>query len=152
EGESMRRTGETFVGGETEYVLSLNRNKRSVVIDLKSPGGREAVFGLAAGADVVVENLRPGTADRLGVGDAALRGLNPRLIYCSISGFGHEGADRDRPALDPVIQAMSGIMHLTGGDATGPMKTGFPFSDFVTPLFATIGILSALNARASTGR
>ena len=152
EGDAIRRTGETFLGGETESFLSFNRNKRSVVIDLKAEAGREAGRGLAAGADVVLENFRPGSAERLGVGYEVLRALNPRLVYCSISGFGREGADRARPALDPVIQAMSGIMQLTGSDETGPLRTGFPFSDLVTPLLATIGVLAALRVRERTGR
>ena len=152
EGDAIRRTGDTFLGGETESFLSFNRNKRSVVLDLKAEAGREAGRGLAAGADVVLENFRPGSAERLGVGYETLRALNPRLVYCSISGFGREGADRARPALDPVIQAMSGIMQLTGSDETGPLRTGFPFSDLVTPLFATIGVLAALRVRERTGR
>jgi len=152
EGDAIRRTGETFLGGETESFLSFNRNKRSVVIDLKAEAGQEAGRGLAAGADVVLENFRPGSAERLGVGYETLRALNPRLVYCSISGFGRAGADRARPALDPVIQAMSGIMQLTGSDETGPLRTGFPFSDLVTPLFATIGVLAALRVRERTGR
>ena len=152
EGDAIRRTGETFVGGETEYILSLNRNKRSVVLDLKTPGGLETARGLSAGADVVVENFRPGAADRLGVGYEALRAINPRLVYCSISGFGREGPDRERPALDPVIQAMAGLMHLTGSEATGPLRTGFPFADLITPMFATIGVLAALRERERTGR
>ena len=152
EGDAIRRTGDTFLGGETESFLSFNRNKRSVVIDLKAEAGQEAGRGLAAGADVVLENFRPGSAERLGVGYETLRALNPRLVYCSISGFGREGADRARPALDPVIQAMSGIMQLTGSDETGPLRTGFPFSDLVTPLFATIGVLAALRVRERTGR
>ncbi|OGK82303.1 MAG: alpha-methylacyl-CoA racemase [Candidatus Rokubacteria bacterium GWC2_70_16] len=152
EGDAIRRTGDTFLGGETESFLSFNRNKRSVVLDLKAEAGREAGRGLAAGADVVLENFRPGSAERLGVGYEVLRALNPRLVYCSISGFGREGADRARPALDPVIQAMSGIMQLTGSDETGPLRTGFPFSDLVTPLLATIGVLAALRVRERTGR
>ena len=152
EGDAIRRTGETFLGGETEYFLSLNRNKRSVVVDLKTVAGREATHGLAAGADVVLENFRPGSAERLGVGYETLLALNPRLVYCSISGFGREGADRERPALDPVIQAMSGIMQLTGSAETGPLKTGFPFADLVTPLLATIGVLAALRVSERTGR
>ena len=152
EGDAIRRTGETFLGGETESFLSFNRNKRSVVIDLKAEAGQEAGRGLAAGADVVLENFRPGSAERLGVGYETLRALNPRLVYCSISGFGRAGADRARPALDPVIQAMSGIMQLTGSDETGPLRTGFPFSDLVTPLFATIGVLAALRVRERTGQ
>jgi len=152
EGDALRRTGDTVRGGETDYMLSLSRNKRSVVVDLKAAGGRSVVHALAATADVVLENFRPGTAERLGVDYERLAALNPRLIYCSISGFGRDGADAGRPALDPVIQAVSGLMQLTGTPATGPLKTGFPFADFATPLLATIGILAALHARAGTGR
>lgn len=148
----MRVTGETFVGGETEYFLSLNRSKRSLAVDLKTAGGRSIVRRLAQRADVVLENFRPGTAERLGVDYASLRDLNPRLVYCSVSGFGREGPDSKRPALDPVIQAMSGLMQLTGTPESGPLRTGFPLADLATPLLATIGILAALHARRETGR
>ncbi len=152
EGDAIRRTGETRVGGETEYYLSLNRNKRSVVVDLKHAAGQQVVRTLAARADVFLENFRPGTAERLGVGWEALQPLNPRLVYCSVTEFPLDGPDAGRPALDPVIQAMSGIMQLTGTPESGPLKTGFPFADLVTPLFATIGVLAALQARERTGR
>jgi crotonobetainyl-CoA:carnitine CoA-transferase CaiB-like acyl-CoA transferase len=152
EGDAVRRTGETRVAGESEYFLSLNRNKRSVVVDLKQRAGQEVVRALAAGADVLLENFRPGTADRLGLGWDALRSVNPRLVYCSVTGFPRDGTEAGRPALDPVIQAMSGIMQLTGTPESGPLKTGFPFADLVTPLFAAIGVLSALQARQRTGR
>jgi crotonobetainyl-CoA:carnitine CoA-transferase CaiB-like acyl-CoA transferase len=151
EGDSIRRTGDTLIGGETEYYLSLNRNKRGIVLDLKTEAGLAAARKLAQEADVVVENFRPGTADRLGIGYENLRALNPRLIYCSLSGFGPTGPDRDRPALDPVIQAMSGIMQLTGTAESGPLRTGFALSDYVTPMFAVAGILAALNARHHSG-
>lgn len=152
EGDAMRVTGETFVGGETEYFLSLNRSKRSLAVDLKTAGGRSIVRRLAQRADVVLENFRPGTAERLGVDYASLRDLNPRLVYCSVSGFGREGPDSKRPALDPVIQAMSGLMQLTGTPESGPLRTGFPLADLATPLLATIGILAALHTRRETGR
>ncbi|MGE0803080.1 MAG: CaiB/BaiF CoA transferase family protein [Lautropia sp.] len=151
EGDPLRRTGETQVGGESEYYLSLNRNKRSLILDLKSPEGLSTARSLARDADVVVENFRPGTADRLGIGYEALRALNPRLVYCSLSGFGAAGAHRERPALDPVIQAMSGIMQLTGTTTSGPLRTGFPVSDYATPLLALSGILAALVARNTSG-
>ena len=151
EGDAMRNTGETRIGGETEFYLSVNRNKRSIVLDLKTPQGLAAALRLAGMADVVVENFRPGTADRLGIGYEALRSINPRLVYCSLSGFGRNSVDRDRPALDPVIQAMSGIMQLTGTADTGPLRSGFAVSDFSTPLFAAYGVAMALLARARTG-
>ncbi|HSW17612.1 MAG TPA: CoA transferase [Ramlibacter sp.] len=152
EGDALRRTGETQLGGETEYYLSANRNKRSLVVDLKSAAGLAIVRSLVLQADVLVENFRPGTADRLGIGYEAMRELNPRLVYCSLSGFGADSVHRDRAALDPVIQAMSGIMQLTGTPESGPLRTGFPVSDYVTPLLATSGILAALMARHTTGR
>jgi len=151
EGDSIRRTGDTLIGGETEYCLSLNRNKRSIVLDLKTEDGQAVVRRLAADADVVVENFRPGTAERLGIGYEQLRQGNPRLIYCAMSGFGTDGPHRDRPALDPVIQAMSGMMQLTGTQDSGPLRTGFALSDYITPMFAVSGILAALHARHASG-
>ncbi len=152
EGDAVRKLGETLVGGETEYFLSLNRNKRSVVIDLKTDGGRDVVWRLLARADVVLENFRPGAVERLGIDYARVRAVNPGVVYCSVSGFGREGEDASRPALDPVIQAMSGIMQLTGTPESGPLKTGFPVADFTTPLVATIGVLGALYSRQATGQ
>ena len=151
EGDAIRKTGDTLIGGETEYHMSLNRNKRSMVLDLKSEEGRQVVRKLVLTADIVVENFRPGTAEKLGIGYDELRLLNPRLIYCSLSGFGKDSVNRDRPALDPVIQAMSGMMQLTGTAASGPLRTGFALSDYVTPMFAVSGILAALNARHASG-
>jgi crotonobetainyl-CoA:carnitine CoA-transferase CaiB-like acyl-CoA transferase len=143
-GEISRTMGDTFVGGESDFFLSLNRNKRSVVLDLKSPAGVETLKALVGRADVLIENFRPGTAERLGLGYDVLKKVNPRLVYCAVSGFRADGPDRDRPATDPVVQAMSGLMSLTGSPESGPLKTGFPQGDFAAPLFATIGILSAL--------
>lgn len=151
-GDNMRHTGNTRIGGESDLYLSVNRNKRGIVLDLKQESGRRAAQALAATADVVIENFRPGTADRLGLGyDDVLR-ENPDVIYCSINGFGREGPDATRPALDPVIQALSGLMSLSGDERTGPLLSGMPVSDFVTPVFATLGILAALFARQRTGR
>ncbi|MCL4183027.1 MAG: CoA transferase [Burkholderiaceae bacterium] len=152
EGDAMRNTGETRIGGETEFFLSVNRNKRSIVLDLKTPQGLEAALRLIDTADVLIENFRPGTADRLGIGYEAVRARNPRLVYCSLSGFGKHSIHRDRPALDPVIQAMSGIMQLTGTRETGPLRSGFAISDFSTPLFAAYGVAIALLARGQTGQ
>ncbi len=152
EGDAMRRTGSVRVGGESDLFLSVNRNKRSVVLDLKSPAGQRAAQALASGADVIVENFRPGTAERLGIGYDEVRRSNPEVIYCSITGFGREGPDSGRPALDPVIQALSGLMSLTGDETTGPLITGMPISDFVAPVFGTIGVLAALYARQRSGR
>ena len=151
-GDSARGIGLNRTCGESDYFLSVNRNKRGIVLDLKSENGIQIFRSLAAGADVVVENFRPGALERLGLGYDALKETNPGLIYCGMPGFNADGPYRDRPALDPIVQAMSGIMQLTGTAASGPLKTGILTSDFVPPLFATIGILAALLARASTGK
>jgi CoA:oxalate CoA-transferase len=121
------------------------------VLDLKTESGLATLIALAKHSDVVVENFRPCTMERLGIGYETLRANNPALVYCALSGFGQDGPYRDRPALDPVIQAMSGVMQLTGTAASGPLKTGMLISDFVPPLFGTIGILGALYARKDTG-
>jgi crotonobetainyl-CoA:carnitine CoA-transferase CaiB-like acyl-CoA transferase len=151
DGDSARHIGRNRPGGESDYFLSMNRNKRGIVLDLKTPAGVEALRALAARADVLVENFRPGTMEKLGIGYESLRETNPRLIYCGLSGFGSTGAYRDRPALDPVIQAMSGLMQLTGTPDSGPLKTGVLLSDFVPPLFGAIGVLGALRARDQSG-
>ena len=151
DGDPFRRSGETTLNGDGAFFLGVNRNKRGIVLDLKSEAGRAAALALAAEADVLVENFRPGLTDKAGLGYDALRELNPRLIYCSISGFGRNGPDKNRPALDMVIQAVSGVMQVTGTAESGPLKTGFPFSDLITALLANIGILTALQARERTG-
>jgi CoA:oxalate CoA-transferase len=152
EGDAMRRTGHVRVGGESDLFLSVNRNKRSVVLDLKTDAGQRAARALASGADVIVENFRPGTAERLGIGYEEVQGMNPEVIYCSITGFGRDSPDSGRPALDPVIQALSGLMSLTGDEASGPLLTGMPISDFVAPVFGTLGVLAALYSRQRSGR
>ena len=152
EGDAMRRTGDTRIGGESDLFLSVNRNKRSIVLDLKSESGQRTALAFAAAADVVIENFRPGTAERLGVGYDAVKAANPEVIYCSITGFGREGPDSKRPALDPVMQALSGLMSLSGDAGTGPLLAGMPVSDFVTPVFATLGVLAALVSRERTGK
>lgn len=150
-GDTSRDIGVNRPDGESDYFLSVNRNKRSVVLDLKTVQGCETFKTLAAGADVLVENFRPGTMEKLGIGYETLRAANPGLVFCSMTGFGQTGPYRNRPALDPVIQAMSGVMQLTGTSASGPLKTGVLISDFVPPLFGTIGVIAALYARRSTG-
>ncbi|MEJ8851218.1 CoA transferase [Variovorax rhizosphaerae] len=152
DGDSSRQIGVNRACGESDYFLSLNRNKRSIVLDLKTDSGIETLKALALASDIVVENFRPGTMEKLGIGYDTLSELNPGLIFCSMSGFGQSGPYRDRPALDPVIQAMSGVMQLTGTPDSGPLKTGILISDFVPPLFGTIGVMGALFARASSGK
>jgi formyl-CoA transferase len=150
-GDPFRKSGETSLGGDSVFFLSVNRNKRGIALDLKSEAGRKAARELADQADVFVENFRPGFSEAAGLGYEELRKTNPGLIYCSITGFGQTGPDANRPALDQVIQAMSGMMQITGTPETGPLKTGFPFADLVTALISTIGILAALEARHRTG-
>lgn len=135
--------------------LSMNRSKASVTVDLSHPEGKRIVLALAETADIVLENFRPGVLDRLGLGWDAIRAANPRAICCSISGFGREGPYGGRAAYDFAIQATAGLMSVTGEDDArpggGPQKVGVPVIDLVTGLYATIGILSALAARAQTG-
>ena len=151
EGETARHIGINRSCGESDYFLSVNRNKRSIVLDLKTETGIDTLKSLAEQADVIVENFRPGTMEKLGIGYETLRASNARLIYCGLTGFGTTGPYRDRPALDPIIQAMSGVMQLTGTANSGPLKTGMLLSDFVPPIFGVIGVLSALRARDQSG-
>jgi crotonobetainyl-CoA:carnitine CoA-transferase CaiB-like acyl-CoA transferase len=153
-GDSLRTTGDTFVGGsrESEGYLSINRNKKSVVLDLKRTADQQIIRQLALQADVIIENYRPGAIDRMGLRYEDLAKKNPGLIFCSVNGFGATGPNASRPALDQVIQALSGLMQLTGTEESGPLRTGFPYADIISPLFATIGILSALYARDRSGR
>ena len=141
-----------FVGGWSTYYLSVNRNKKSVAIDLKSPEGRALLTDLIREADVLVENFRPGTLDRLGFGAAQARALNERLIFCSISGYGSNGPRRDEPGYDMVIQGESGLMDVTGFPETGPTKVGVAITDCLAALYAVQGILLAHIQRMQTGR
>jgi crotonobetainyl-CoA:carnitine CoA-transferase CaiB-like acyl-CoA transferase len=156
EGDATRGWGPPWVGDAADgtrtaaYFLAVNRNKRSIVLDLKTPAASDVLRRLLADADVLVENLRPGSLDRLGFDDASLRTINARLIHLSISGYGPSGPAADRPGYDFVIQAVGGLMSITGdADAEGghPTKVGVAISDVVTGLFGAIGILSAVLAR-----
>lgn len=137
--------------GVSTYFGSVNRNKRSIAVDLADPAGRAVVTDLVAHADVVIENFRPGTMDRHGLGPSDVETLNPRAIYCSISGFG-AGAGAALPGFDLLVQAMGGLMSITGADAEHPTKVGVALVDVVTGLHALSGILAALHVRESTGR
>jgi crotonobetainyl-CoA:carnitine CoA-transferase CaiB-like acyl-CoA transferase len=149
-GDDTRHWGPPFVGGESAYFLSVNRNKRSIGVDLKDPEGLERVKRLAAGADVLIENMRRGTLDKLGLGYEALRETNPGLAYCSITGFG-PGEDRNRPGYDFLIQARAGIMGITGFPDGEPTKVGVAIADIVCGLYAATAILAALRRRDTTG-
>ena len=150
-GDEARTYGPPFVGGESAYFLSVNRNKRSCVIDLKSQAGKELLVRLAAHADIVVENFRPGTMERLGLGFDVLSQGNNRLIYCGISGFGRSGPDVDRPGYDLILQGESGVMDITGEPEGPPMKVGTSVADLVTGLYAAQAVLAALAQRQRTG-
>ncbi len=152
QGDDTRQWGPPFVGPESAYFLSVNRNKESVTVDFKHPQGREVLSRLVARADVFVENFRPGALDRAGFGWDALREAHPRLVYASISGYGQSGPRREEAGYDAVIQAEGGLMSVTG-DASGPAyRLGVAISDIVAGLFAAQGITAALLARERTGQ
>ncbi|MDA0565387.1 CoA transferase [Streptomonospora sp. S1-112] len=148
-GDDTRAWGPPWAGGEAGYFLAVNRGKRSLAVDLKDPEGLAAVRDLCAAADVVVQNFRPGVADRLGLGHAAVRARNPAAVYCSISGFGPEHDPPGRPGFDLIVQAESGFMASTGSPGGPPTKTGVAITDVLTGLNAAVAILGALvRARA----
>ncbi len=151
-GDDTRHWGPPFAAGESAYYLSCNRNKRGITLDLKSQEGRELAARLADRCDVLVENFLPGTLDGWGLSYAELSQRNPRLVYCSITGFGQTGPLRDEPGYDIMIQAMSGLMSITGEADGPPMKLGVAISDITAGLFACNAILAALLAREKTGR
>lgn len=138
--------------GESHYFLAINRGKKSVVIDLKTSEGLQLAKDLAAKCDIVVENYRPGVMDKLGLGWDVLREINPRLIYCAISGYGQTGPMKDRPSFDIVLQAMSGAFSLNGEPGRLPTKLGLPMGDLAGGINGPIAILGALYERERTGR
>jgi formyl-CoA transferase/CoA:oxalate CoA-transferase len=151
-GDDTRAWGPPFVNGESAYFLSINRNKESLTLDLKQPAARRVIEALLDRADVLVENFRPGTMARLGLGFEAVAARWPRLVYCSISGFGQSGPRRDEPGYDAVVQAEGGLMSITG-DADGPpFRLGVAISDIVSGMFAAQGVTLALLARERSGR
>ncbi len=138
--------------GESHYFLSINRGKKSVVLDLKSDEGKALALELAAKSDIVIENFRPGVMDRLGLGYEVLSATNPGLIYCAISGFGMTGPLRDQPSFDIVMQALSGALSVNGELGSIPVKLGIPLGDLVGGVNGPMGILAALYERTVTGR
>lgn len=151
-GDGSRQWGPPFIRDESAYFLSVNRNKRSITLNLKSEKGKEILFKLASSSDVFLENYRPGTTDRLGIDYEAVKKINGKLIYCSISGFGQDGPYREKPSYDIIGQAMGGLMSLTGEKDRPPVKIGVAIADICAGMFATIGILAALRAREKTGQ
>ncbi|MBM1175271.1 CaiB/BaiF CoA transferase family protein [Microvirga arabica] len=150
-GDDYRHIG-PFIDGESALFMSTNRGKRSIVLDLKSPEDLKVALRLAETADVVVENFRPGVADKLGIGYSTLSAVNPKLVYLSISGFGQTGPMRDRPAYDIIIQATSGLMSLTGDPDGPPVMVGEAIADLVAGLYGSWAVTSALWQREQTGR
>ena len=155
-GDDTRMWGPPFMESDAErestYFLSVNRNKRSVTIDMKDPEERPFIEGLVRWADVVVENFRPGVMDRLGLGDDQLEALNPGLLRLSISGFGDDGPDARRVGYDHILQAEGGLMSLTGSPEGPMVKVGVPIADITAGLFGVIGVLAGLVERAKSGR
>ena len=152
EGDIGRTWGPPFNGADASYFVGLNSGKQSLAIDLKTPEGLEVCRKLAAQADILVENFRPGTMNRLGLDYASLSAANPRLIYVSISGYGQTGPRRLEPAMDLIIQSASGLMSITGTAAGETVKTGHSIADITAGLFSLIGAMMALEARHRTGR
>jgi CoA:oxalate CoA-transferase len=150
-GDDARYQG-TVINGESGYFVGMNRNKRGMTLDLKTREGKEIFLRLVEKADVVAENFRPGVMRNLGLDYQALRKLNPRIVYCGISGFGKDGPYHLRPAFDFIAQGVSGFMSVTGFPDREPVRTGIPISDSVAGIYGAFGILVALMAREHTGK
>ena len=150
-GDDSRRMGPPFIGGESAAFLAINRNKRSITLDLKQPAGQAVFRRLAGQADILVENFRPGTLGALGLGYAGLANEHPELIYCSISGYGQTGPDRERGGYDLVAQGAAGLMSITGHPGQPPVKVGVPVADLNAGMYAAYGVLCAYIHRLKTG-
>jgi crotonobetainyl-CoA:carnitine CoA-transferase CaiB-like acyl-CoA transferase len=151
-GDSARFTPPNFYGGESIYFMALNRNKRSVAIDLAKPAGRRVFIDLVSRSDVVLDNLRYGVLEKLKINYEVLRKHNPKIISCSINGYGSGTPDATKPSFDLMIQAKGGGMSLTGEPGGAPLRMGVSVSDHVAGIYATVGILAALHAREQTGK
>lgn len=150
--DETRNWGPPFKYDVSAYYLSANRNKKAITVDLKSEKGVEIIKKLVSESDVIINNFKTGTMDRFGLGYEVLAQLNPRIVYCSITGFGETGPDRNMPGYDFIIQAMSGLMSITGTKGSGPQKSGVAIVDVLTGLYACIGIQAALLERVQSGR
>ncbi len=140
-----------FIGKESMYYVNLNRGKKSITLNLKTEEGIEVFRGLVGECDILLENFRPGTMDRLGLGYDELSKINPGLIYAAISGFGQTGPYKTRPGYDIIGQAMGGLLSITGWPDSPPTRSGTAIGDILSSLFCTVGILGALNVRGKTG-
>lgn len=150
--DDTRAWGPPFKDGVSAYYLSTNRNKKSITLDLKSKEGIKVIKDLIKESDVVINNFKTGTMERFGIGYEELSAINPGLVYCSITGFGETGPYKDIPGYDFIIQAMSGLMSITGDEESGPQKLGVAIVDVLTGLYATIGIQGALLERNESGK
>lgn len=151
-GDDTRSWGPPFIKGESAYFLCINRNKKSITLNLKKEKGREILYKLTKKCDILLENFSPGVTKRLGVDYETIHKINPRVIYCSISGFGQTGPYKDRPTYDIVIQGMGGLMGITGESDRPPVRIGVAITDIGAGMYAAIAILSALIARQKTGK
>jgi crotonobetainyl-CoA:carnitine CoA-transferase CaiB-like acyl-CoA transferase len=151
-GDDSRSYRQHTLNGESTPFMMMNRNKRGIAVNLKTPGGVEAVKRLLAGADVLVENYRLGALDKLGLGYEVLKVLNPRLVYCTITGYGRTGPDAGKGGFDLIAQGVSGLMSVTGLPGGEPMKSGTPVADINAGILGALGVVSALLRRASTGQ
>ncbi len=150
-GDDSRAWGPPFVEGESAYFMSINRNKKSITLDMKGDKAIEIIMKLIKESDVLVENFRPGAMERLGLAYQQVKAVNPRLVYCSISGFGQNGPYRMLPGFDQVLQGMGGLMSITGEPDGPPVKVGVPIADITAGMFAAYGIAIALFTRDKTG-
>lgn len=150
--DETRKWGPPFQNGVSAYYLSANRNKKSITVDLKTPEGIEAIKELVKESDVILNNFKTGTMERFGLDYETLAALNPGIVYASITGFGQTGPEKDLPGYDFIIQAMSGLMSITGNEESGPQKVGVAITDVLTGLYACIGIQAALLERTVSGK
>ena len=151
-GDDSRAWGPPFIEGESAYFLSINRNKKSITLNLKSEKGKEILFKLIKISDVLIETNRPGVMEKLGLSFEEVKKVNPKIVYCSISGFGQTGPYKLRPGFDQVIQGMGGLMSITGEENRPPIKVGVAITDVGAGMYAAIGILAALLRRDKTGK
>lgn len=150
-GDDSRKFG-PFLNGESLYYASINRNKKSVELDLKNPEDKEIFLNIVADSDVVVENFRPGTMKKLGIDYETIRKINPKIIYAACSGFGQYGPYKDKPAYDLIVQAIGGMMSITGHSEDMPTKVGASIGDIFAGIYTAVGILAALHYREKTGK
>jgi formyl-CoA transferase len=152
QGDEVRDWGPPFHDDDASYFIGINRNKRAIALDLGKPEGRAVLLRLLDGADILIENFKPGSMEKWGIGYDALSQRFPRLIHCRISGFGADGPLGGLPGYDAILQAMTGLMSVNGDASTGPMRMGTAIVDMGTGLYATIGILMAVHERTHSGR